>query len=322
VFVVPDAAAEGILHIAKVVANSPSPMTKQDLIRSFEGKYGEAYVQNCLLACVQLALVVPSGGGHVSSDKYRDTTKRAHKDELNLVLRSALQEYPPFLLFADFVSKGYPTKESATMTRGILRCGGSAIITEKSLRLWGTAAGLIKKDEGGKLVIPEAEKGLPAQYVKNLVKALEDELKASIFLIETLSPQAYAYLTEKGISISELAKALVSYENDSEGSAEKACKITELFLYKFAEEVGVDVKKCNGVIELSDAIRNTKAITTNQNHLCHGLGGLRNMTAHKPDKDTGNPWTITPQGALVTILAAPAMVRSVLLFAREKKQEY
>lgn len=321
-FIIPDASAEGIWHIAKVAANSPSPLTKQDMVRSFEGKYGAVYVKNCLAACIQLRLVERSGDAYISSQKFRDVIKRAHRDELKLALRSALQEYPPFLLFADFVSKGYQTDDAATMTRGILRIGSSATVTERSLRLWGTAAELVKRDEAGRLVIPEGEKGLPAHYVRNLVRALEDELKASIFLIETLSPQAYAYLTEKGISISELAKALVGYEKDSKISAEKACKITELFLYKFAEELGVDVKKCNGVIELSNAIRATGSITSNQNHLCHGLGGLRNMTAHEPDKDTGNPWTITPQGALVTILAAPALVRSVLLFAREKKQEY
>ena len=323
-FIIPDVSAEGIWDTAKVAAKSPNPLIKQDILRSFENKYGDAYVQNCLIACAQLKLVKHVGDTYVSSEAFRDVMTRAHRSELKVVLRSALQDYPPFLLFADFISKGYSIDEASNMTRGILRIGSSKNIVQKSLRLWGIAADLIKRTEKGELAIPEAARGLPAQYVKELVRALQDELKASIFLIETLSPQAYAYLTEKGISISELAKGLVNYEKDPITSAEKAGKIIEVFLYKFGEELGVDVKKCNGIMELSDAIKakDSLAISKNQNHLCHGIGALRNMTAHHPDKETGKPWVITPHGALVTILSSPSLVKSVFLYAKEKKQEY
>ena len=321
-FIIPDVSAEGIWDTSKVAAKSPNPLMKQDFLRSFANKYGDSYVQNCLIACAQLKLVKRVGDTYISSEAFRDVIARAHRSELKLVLRSALQDYPPFLLFADFISKGYSIDEASNMTRGILRIGSSTSIVQKSLRLWGVAAELIKRNEKGELVFPEAAKGLPAQYVKELVRALQDELKASIFLIETLSPQAYAYLTDKEISISELAKGLVNYEKDPNTSAEKAGKIIELFLYKFGEELGVEVKKCNGIMELSNAIRakDPLAISNNQLHLCHGLGALRNMTAHQPDKETGKPWVITPHGALVTILSSPSLAKSVLLYVKRKNR--
>jgi len=322
-FVISDVSAEFIMDVAKVLSHSPSPLSKEDITRSFEGRYGKTYVSLALSQCVQLGLVSQQKDLFVSSEKYRDLIKRSDRSQLYLPFRAVLQEFPPFLLYADFISKGYPSESAASMTRGILKIQKSGKIVEKALRLWGKHAQLIMIDpETGKLSIPEAEQGLPAEYVKNLVKALQDELKAGICIIETLSPQAYAYLTEKEIGITDLARALVNYEKDPKTSANNACQTFELFLYKFGQDVEVNVRDCKGVIELTDAIRGKDRILLNQVHICHGIGGLRNMTSHKPDRETGEVWIFTPQGALTSILAIPTMIRSLYLSWKEQKQEF
>jgi len=319
-FVVLDVSAEFMMDVAKAVASSPHPLSKEDIIRSF--KKSRPYISNTIRQAAQLGLIETYNNLYVSSERYRDLIKRSEREQLYIPLREALQRYPPFLLYIDFISKGYSSKESANMTRGIFRIQSSENLVEKSFRMWGLYARLIQVDTSGKLSIPEAERGLPSEYVENLLKALRAELQANIFLIETMSQQAFVYLTEKKIEIEDLSDALVNYEKSPKISANKACQTFEHFLFKLGKDIGVDVSKCNGIIEYADAIRRKNAILKNQLHLCHGVGGLRNMAHHDPNKETGKPWSFTPQGAIISSLIVPTMIRSIYLYWKERKQEF
>ena len=319
-FAVLDVSAEFMMDIAKAIASSPYPLAKEDILESF--RKSRVYISNALSQCLQLGLVTIQNGLYVSSGKHRDLLKRSDKSQLFLPLREALQRYPPFLLYTDFISKGYPSEKSARMTRGIFRIRSQEKIVERSFRNWGICAQLVETDKSGVLSIPEAEKGLPSEYVKSLLKALKADLKASIFLIETMSQQAFAYLSEKRIGIEELSNALLHYETDPKASANRACQTFEHFLFKFGEDVNADVSSCSGIIELADSLKGQKAILRNQWHICHGLGALRNMAHHDPDKETGKIWTFTPQGAIISTLIVPTMIRSLYLYWKEKKQEF
>lgn len=315
-----DVSAEFMMDVAKAIASSPHPLTKKDLLKSFEKS--RVYVSSALYECLQLGLVVSQDGLYVSSERYRDLIKRSDRSQLYLPLREALQRYPPFLLYIDFISKGYSSEESAKMTTGIFRMQSPEKIVERSFRNWGLRAYLINVDSSGTLCIPEAEKGLPSEYVESLIKALRADLQARIFLIETMTQQAFVYLTERDIEIDDLSDALINYENDPKASANKACQTFEHFLFKLGQDVGANVNNCNGVIEYADAIRGIQGILRNQLHLCHGIGALRNMAHHDPDRETGKVWTFTPQGAIISTLSVPTMIRSLYLYWKEKKQEF
>jgi len=312
--------AEFMMDVAKLVASSPRPLAKEDLFRSFSKS--ERYISDALSQCLQLDLVVAQDGAYVSSEKYRDLIKRSERYQLYLPLRDALQRYPPFLLYIDFISKGYSSEDSATMTRGIFGMRTPKKIVEGIFRKFGIYAQLIEIEKSGEFSIPEAEKGLPSEYVKSLLKALKADLQASIFLIETMSQPAFAYLTEKGIEIDDLSDALINYENDPKASANKACQTFEHFLYKFGLDVRANVNNCNGVAEYANAIRTAKGILRNQLHIGQGIGALRNMAHHDPDKETGKIWNFTPQGAIISTLVVPTMIRSLYLYWKEKKQEF
>lgn len=319
-FAVLDVSAEFLMDVAKAVASSPYPLTKQDLLRSFDKS--DPYVSNAISQCLQLGLICIQDRLYVSSEKHRDLIKRSVRSQLIIPLRQALQSYPPFLLYLDFISKGYSSVKSASMTTGIFRIQSSQKTVEKAFRNWGLQTNLININTSGDLSIPEAEKGLPSEYVASLMKALRASLQASIFLIETMSPPAYAYLTEKNIGIEDLSDALVNYEKDPKTSANKASQTFEYFLFKLGEDVGANVRTCNGIIEYANVIRGQNMILKNQLHLCQGIGGLRNMAHHDPDKETGKPWGFTPQGAIISSLIVPTMIRSLYLYWKEKKQEF
>lgn len=317
-----DVSAEFMMDVAKAVASSPHPLNKEDLVRSF--KKSKTYISNAISQAHQLGLIEIQNNLYVGSDRQRDLIKRSERSQLYLPLREALQRYPPFLLYIDFISKGYPSKESSTMTRGIFRIQSSEEIVEKSFKNWGLYAQLIYVDTSGGLSIPEAERGLPSEYVESLIKALRAELQASIFLIETMSQQAFVYLTEKDIGIEDLSSALINYETEPKISVDRATQIFEYFLFKCGEDVGVDAKKCNGIAEIANAIRSTpdKPLLLKQLHICDGISAIRNMSHHDPDKETGKPWVFTPQGAIISTLIVPTMIRSIYLYWKEKKQEF
>jgi hypothetical protein len=321
-FAILDVSAEFMMDVAKAVTSSPHPLSKEDLVRSF--KKSRPYVSNAISQATQLGLIELQDNLYIGSQRHRDLVKRSDRSQLYLPLREALQRYPPFLLYIDFISKGYPSKESANMTRGIFRIQSSEDLVEKAFRVWGLYAQLIYVDTSGGLSIPEAERGLPSEYVESLIKALRAELQARIFLIETMSQQAFVYLTEKRIGIEDLSEALINYEKAPKTSAYKATQAFEHFMFKFGEDVGIDVTTCSGIAEVADKIRGMpqKNILLKQLHICHGISGLRNMAHHDPDKETMKPWVFTPQGAIISTLIVPTMMRSLYLYWKEKKQEF
>lgn len=321
-FVVLDVSAEFIMDVAKAVASSPHPLTSKDLLNSFNKS--PAYVYNAISQCLQIGLICEKDSQYISADKYGDLIKRSDKSQLLVVLRKALQSYPPFLLYLDFISKGYSSEDSTNMATGIFRVQAPKERAERTFRNWGLKTSLITADKSGKLSIPEGEKGLPTAYMESLTKALTADLQAKIFLIETMSPSAYKYLTDNQIEIDDLADALVNYEKDPKNSTSKATQVFEHFLFKFGTDVGANVSNGNGIIQYADIIKAEKndVLLKNHKHLCYGIGGLRNMAHHDPDKETGKPWNFTPQGAIVSALIVPTMIRNIYLYWKEQKQEF
>ncbi len=252
-FAVFDVSAEFLMDIAKEVSSSPHPLDKSILLDSFDKN--QAYTSNAIAECIQLGLFNERNGEYLPADKYRDLIKRSERSQLHLVLRQALQSYPPCLLYLDFLSKGYSSEQSARMTAGIFRMSSPKERVEKVFRNWGLQTGLIISDASGKLSIPEGEKGLPNEYIESLMKALKADLQAKIFLIETMSPSSYKYLTERGIEIDDLSDALVNYEKDPKTSANKATQIFEHFLFKFGEDIGAKITEGNGIIQYANIIQ-------------------------------------------------------------------
>ncbi len=87
------------------------------------------------------------------------------------------------------------------------------------------------------------------------MESLASDFKAKIFMVDRLTNELYAYLTTKNINIQELVDALRGYESNPSESVNKGSKILESYLYKVAEDCGIDVTTCKGITELADALR-------------------------------------------------------------------
>jgi hypothetical protein len=322
-YFIPDVSGEFIMDIAKILANSPQPMTTDAVHSCFPGLKTLAYTDSALKVCSQLGLAQEKNGLYIGSEKSRSDIKRSSKEQLFSLFQQSIMSYPPFLLYIDFGSKGYTSTDSAARTKGILKVRGSLSNVESSLRRWGIYSQLLDYNKGTDSILVKVPLDkLSADYVLKLLKAMEAELKVKIFMIDTLGPDVYAYLDSKDITLDNLSDALLEFEKDAVTAASKATKTLEIFLYKLGEDTNTNISQTNGPSELVDRLRGANQVLVKHQHIVHGLGAIRNMSSHEPDKETGKPWEITPAGGLISSLMVPITIRSIYLYYRERKQEF
>ena len=316
-----DVSVEAVMNATKVVSSAAIPLSMENIAKALETQYKATTVKQILNMCTQLGVLEKDTYSYIASSKYKDRVKQANKDQLNILFREALQNYPPFLLYADFINNGYSPDDSASMVRGIMQISSGQKTVEKVLRVWGISTKLIV-NEDGKFRIPETKKGLTTDYVKGLLKALDNELNAKMFLVNILSSEIYNYIDSLGMDITDLAKAIMSYETDPKEALRKSTSFFEMFLHKFGTDVGVSVQGKNGVNALVNEFFNSVKILKNQQHLGNGLGGARNISMHGVDKNTGKEWHVTPQAALSNIFFVLLIIRSFYLYVKKNEQVF
>ncbi|MEM3488979.1 MAG: hypothetical protein QXO75_04900 [Nitrososphaerota archaeon] len=322
-YIVPNVSPEFIMDVAKILANSAMPMSDQDIKQCFARCYSSQYINSAITACLQIGLASEQNGLYIGAERFREDVKLSAKDELYIPFQNCLKNYAPFLLYVDFLSKGYDSKEAVARTKGILRIRTSIETVEKSLRRWGLYSKLIDIDkQTGKIDLKIEIEKFTTEYVMKLQKAFEAELKTKLFIIDMLGEEVFAYLDQKQIVLDDLASALLNYENDSKGASSKATRTFELFLWRLAEDSNVNLISANGIIEIADSLRAQRIILANHCHISHAIGGIRNITHHDPEKETGRTWNISKQGALLTTLLVSAAIRSIFLYAKNRKQEF
>jgi hypothetical protein len=322
-FVIPEVSPALVMDVCKYVTSAPSPIDKSNLLGCF--KVGKEYVNRAVKVALQLHLLEETQGKLTSSQRWRDTIRKAHKEELYLPFRGALQDYPPFLVYADLLSKGYDSSDAAFATRGIFAISSSPQIAEKTLRWWGLYSKTIEQDVSTKkLRLTIDTEKLLAEYVKALLESLESDFKAKIFIVDRLTTELFAYLTTKNISIQQLVDSLRGYEQAPAECVNKASKLLELYLYKIGEDNNIDVTKCRGIGELADTLRQKTPplLLKNQLNICHGLSAVRNVSSHGVDPETGKEWKVNTDAALGTILLIPITMRSIHLYVSKKMQEF
>jgi len=317
---VPDVSGEIIADAAKTLANSPSPMTMMQLTNCYVGQFSSEYVRRAAIACVQLGLAEQSAGHFTCVETHRDVLKKARKDEMRVAFGYGLQNYGPFLLYADYLSKGFSTVDAATRTKGLFQIQTSPDKIEKNLKGWGKYAGLFEDSPSG-LKIKVHTDHLLVDYVKKLVEALEAELQSKLFTIDMLGPEVFTYLDSSGIKLDDVAKALRNYETDPKTSAGRSLEIFEKFVHTLAGQKGVNNQKPTGLMNWVDGFQR-QDLPSNLLHVCHGMVGMRNMTHHNPDVETGHEWNISKQAALTSTLLVPIVIRAVYLYASARKQEF
>lgn len=301
-------------------------MTLEELANCYVGQFSPEYVRRAAVANVQLGLAETNKTTYYCSETHRDVLRKANKAQLTLAFRGGLQNYGPFLLYADYLNKGFASNDAVTRTRGLFKIQVSPDKIERTLKGWGKYAQLIEDTPTGPRITIQTEH-LLIDHAKKLVEALEAELQAKLFTIDMLGPEIFTYLDKNDVKLDDMAKALRNYETDPKPSASRALEIFERFVHTIAKERGVDVQKPKGLMDWVDGLhsqRNPQTprdLPSNLWHLARGMVGLRNMTHHNPDSETGQPWNISKQAALTSTLLTPITIRSMYMYIVQRRQE-
>lgn len=317
-FIVQDVPIDVVMHISRMVNISDTNVTKNAIIEGLKSMAGTSYVQRGLTTSEQLGLIQTNADGtFIGSEKFKEDFKKMSVDDFPLIARKALQNYPPFLIYLQNLKSGYPSDQSAEIVAGIFN------LNTKTTKTFFKKSGLyvnILTDNSGDVKLNDAQTK-DQLYITNLEKSLSDDFAAKNLINTLLSSEAVSFFTSKGVDFNRPAEALVEIKSDPKTSLYKIFEFVESCLYHFGDDVGASVKTANGLSELVDAIRSQKAILKNPTNLGKGLGGMRNMTNHGPDKETGKTWTFTEEAALGTSLLLFRYLRSIYLQYKKGIQE-
>jgi hypothetical protein len=317
---IPEVSGELVADVAKTLANSSAPMSLIQLINCYVGQFGDEYVRRAAIAGVQLGMIQGTSVAYSCVESQKSLLKKVSKSELHIPFQAALQNYGPFLMYADYLGKHYGSLSAATRARGLFQIQISPEKVEKTLRQWGKYSELIEEN-GQELRIKVKVDNLLFDYAKRLVEALEAELQAKLFTIDMLGAEVFAYLDSNNIKLDDLAKALRNYESDSKPSAARSLELYERFVHTLANQKGVNVQKPTGLMNWVDGFER-KDLPSNLLHVCHGMVGIRNMSHHNPDVETGKPWAISKQAALTSTLLVPIVIRSMFLSISKAEYEF
>ena len=178
-FTIGDVPASLIMDVCKFISYALSSVTKENVEECFRGKFHETYVDRAIRAAEQLRLIEESNGSLYCAQRWREEIKKSNRDELRLVFRQALQDYPPFLVYADLLSKGYDSIEAANATKGLFSIASSSNITEKSFRLWGLYSETLRQDsQTNALFLTIETDKLATKYVEDLLSSLTSDFRS------------------------------------------------------------------------------------------------------------------------------------------------
>lgn len=297
---------------------SDTNVTKNAIIEGLKSIAGTSYVQRGLTTSEQLGMIESNADGTFSgSEKFRENFKKMDVDDFPIIARKALQNFPPFLIYLQNLKSGYTSDQSTEIVAGLFKLKKSA--TKNFFKKSGLYVNILTNDSGNiKLNHTQTKDQL---YITNLEKSLGDDFAAKNLINTLLSSEAVTFFSSKGIDFNRPAEALVEIKSDPKTSLYKIFEFVESCLYHFGDDIGASVNTANGLSELVDAIRSQKAILKNPTNLGKGLGAMRNMTNHGPDKETGKTWTFTEESALGASLLLFRYLRSIYLQYKKGIQE-
>ena len=275
----------------------------------------EPYAAACLAVLQELKLIETDGEKFTAVAAVGSDFRNLPKTDRYTIFSRYAMKYKPFVEFIALVHKGYSPPEAATKTNVVYELGTKDGFIEKTMLELGVYAHLIRKVNGGyglNVVVEE----LPADYIDKLREATRGEAQATLFIRERLGEKAFQYLGDD--QVADFVHALLKFRNQPKDAIVAVGRASEDFLRKLAVERGqLDYGSCNGVVDLAKRMREENPALLLHGHVARAsfVGGMRNPGGgHGVDKATLERWSVSPEGALETILVGLSLVQSVFAY--------
>jgi len=278
----------------------------------------EEYARRALDAAVQLEVMREETGKYYTKSE-NDDVSRATQDQHPIIFRRIVQRYDPFILFLMLIGKNNTSENAARKISVIYNMQASPDVIEKTLVEWGKYAEIIEVGTKGKISLKIETEKLSAEYIKELLEAMENDIKARVYIASKLGERVFGYLKHDEIEF--LVLAIRKHEEEPRNAIDDSGRAFEDFLRRLGTDCKLDMSPCKGIGELSEALKGANLIDQKHLEICKGLNSIRLAAAHSKDRKTNIPWKINPDSAIEAILLSLTMIRSLHKFVFDKIQE-
>ena len=318
-FIIQDVPMKTILDIGKLVQSSPESMSIQNILKGMDSIAGQSYVKRGISMAKQMNLIESTDERKFKgSAEYRTDFEKILISDYPILANKVLQNYPPFSKYLDFLIIGYEHEHASNFVSGIydLEKKNCDNFFKKS----GSYAKLTEKENDQIKIVQTVSPDL--DYITNLKNFLNSEVESKKLIQQLLGPGAFTYFSKKNINFDKPAKALVEIKQDPKTSFYKIGEFLELCMYALGKDMGADVQSAHGIGQLANQMRTrNKAIAGNPTSIAVGLGSLRNMSNHGPDKDTGHTWIFTEESSFGGSLLGIRLLRNFYEYYFNQLQE-
>jgi hypothetical protein len=276
---------------------------------------GRVQAQGTLAMATQLRFVTDDGAGNYTYTGSSDL-RNSLRDGLPQFFRAAAQQFHPFLFYVGFLARGYDELESARQSSSIFGLGLEPRRINIVFKRWCRYTGIMDAD--GNLDFRPQEI-LTLGFLNRLNDALQAELSTQTFVLNEMGAVAADFYTN-GLDLNAIAKALIEHQRNPKDALREVGSLLESYLAQESTALGGPGALLVPLADFLSGAGTRRIIRTHKN-LTYGVAGFRNAADHGADPDTGRPWTLTPEAALVGSLLVLLTMKSIARYLRDGTQE-
>jgi len=278
----------------------------------------KSYAKRALVMSEQLGMVtsVDSKFEAVSDAKI---ITRASKDQWPVIFGKFLQRFNPLILFASLLSRGNSLKDSARKIKVIYNIDTSEDVIGNSLVGWGLYAGILKREKDKVELLMDTE-NLSAEYIRELLQAMENDVRARVYIANKLGEEVFGYIQQDETDL--LVQSIREHRTNPKHSIDIGGQALEDFLRRLATDNSVDVTTKTGIQQLADSLIGAKLITIKHLEICKAINSFRIAAGHNKDRTSMEKWTLNPDAAIECILLTLTIIRSTHNYMFKKIQMF
>jgi len=276
---------------------------------------GPVQAQNALSMAAQLRLVHETAPGtyqYIGAGDLRNSPREG----LPQFFRAAAQRFAPFLFYVSFLAGGFSEQEAARQSTSIFGIGLDPGRVVRLFRRWNRYAGIT--DDQGNLDFTPPEI-LDLGFLNRLHEALRAELSAQTFVLTEMGSVAAGFYAT-GLNLDAIGRALVIHQQNPNDALRDVGSLVEQYLAQLSGPLGGPNALLVPMLDFLSGVGQRAILKTHKN-LGYGITGFRNAADHGADQETGRPWNLTPEAALVGTLLALLTMKSIARYVRDGTQE-
>ena len=304
-FKIPDVTADIIMEIVEGVCYKNVGLDTNEAAEYI--KKSKTYASRALTASIQLGIIKAVDSRFIASSEAKDVS-RANKQQWPVIFRKFIQRYNPFILFVSLIGKGNSPEDAARKIKVIYGIDASIKIIANTLLGWGEYSQILKREKGKVELQIETDK-LSAEYIRELLEAMEHDVKARVYIAGKLGEDVFGYMQQDELDL--LVKAIREHQSDPRDAMDDCGKAFEDFLRRLGDEKSVNVSSRTGIQQLADAIIGKKLITVKHLEICKAINSFRIAAGHNKDKTSMEKWELNPDAAIECILLLLTTIRSI-----------